>query len=132
MPVNPHEQAIRSTVNYRSVAELPMTPDLAVLSTPPDTIPGLIAELGARGCRAAVVVSAGFGEADRVAGKELQQRMLKRRLRAYAHLRRELHCSGVSPGILLLASSISVTATRISARVLRSGASSKACFSAGP
>jgi acetyltransferase len=76
MPVNPHEQAIRSTVNYRSVAELPMTPDLAVLSRPPDTIPGLIAELGARGCRAAVVVSAGFGEADRVTGKELQQRML--------------------------------------------------------
>jgi acetyltransferase len=73
MPVNPHERAIRSAVNYRSVAELPMTPDLAVLSTPPDTIPGLIAELGPRGCRAAVVVSAGFGEADRVAGKELQQ-----------------------------------------------------------
>lgn len=76
MPVNPHERAIRSAVNYRSVAELPMTPDLAVLSTPPDTIPGLIAELGKRGCRAAVVVSAGFGEADRVSGKELQQRML--------------------------------------------------------
>src|SRR5262249_21746232 len=49
MTVNPHEQAIRSTLSYRSVAELPMTPDLAVLSTPPDTIPGLIAELGERG-----------------------------------------------------------------------------------
>src|SRR5262249_42201161 len=73
---NPHEQAIRSTLNYRSVPDLPITPDLAVLSTPPDTVPGLIADLGARGCRAAVVVSAGFGEADRVAGKELQQRML--------------------------------------------------------
>src|SRR5262249_28950564 len=76
MTVNPHEQAIRSTLNYRSVPDLPITPDLAVLSTPPDTVPGLIADLGARGCRAAVVVSAGFGEADRVAGKELQQRML--------------------------------------------------------
>src|SRR5262249_15830874 len=40
------------------------------------------------------------------------------------------HCNGVSPGVLLLASSISVTATRISARVFRSGASSIACFSA--
>src|SRR5262245_37629429 len=74
MTVNPHEQAIRSTLNYRSVAELPITPDLAVLSTLPETIPGVIAELGARGCRAAVVVSAGFGEA--LAGKELQQQML--------------------------------------------------------
>jgi len=53
MAVNPHEQAIRSTLNYRSVAELPTTPDLAVLATPPPTIPGLIADLGARGCRAA-------------------------------------------------------------------------------
>ena len=76
MTVNPREQAIRSTLNYRSVAELPITPDLAVLSTPPAVIPGLIAELGGRGCRAAVVVSAGFGEAERVEGKELQQRML--------------------------------------------------------
>jgi len=76
MPVNPRERAIRSTVNYRTVAELPVVPDLAVLSTPPDTVPDLIAQLGARGARAAVVVSAGFAEADRVAGKELQQRML--------------------------------------------------------
>jgi acetyltransferase len=76
MTVNPREQAIRSTLNYRSVAELPMTPDLAVLSTPPDTIPGLIGELGARGCRAAVVVSAGFGEGEHLEGKELQQQML--------------------------------------------------------
>src|SRR5262252_2348050 len=40
------------------------------------------------------------------------------------------YCNGVSPGVLLLASSISVTATRISARVFKSGASSMACFSA--
>src|SRR5262249_35205448 len=60
----------------RSVANLPISPDLAVLSTPPDTIPALIAELGEKGCRAAVVVSAGFGEAVEGDGKELQQRML--------------------------------------------------------
>ena len=34
--------------------------------------------------------------------------------------------------VRFLARSISVTAIRISARVLRSGASSMACFSAGP
>src|SRR5262249_47718079 len=47
-------------------------------------------------------------------------------------IRHSPHCSGGSPGTLLLASSTSVTATRTSARVFRSGASSKACFSAGP
>ena len=51
-----------------------MTPDLAVLATPPATIPGLIAELGAKGCRAAVVVTAGFGEGESKAGDDLQQR----------------------------------------------------------
>jgi len=76
LTVNPREHAIHSTLNYRSVAELPISPDLAVLSTPPDTIPALIAELGEKGCRAAVVVSAGFGEAVEGDGKELQQRML--------------------------------------------------------
>ena len=42
------------------------------------------------------------------------------------------YCSGGSPLVRFLARSISVTAIRISARVLRSGASSIACFSAGP
>src|ERR1017187_5013970 len=57
LAVNPHETAIGSTLSYHSIADLPIAPDLAVLATPPATIPGLIAELGARGCRAAVVVT---------------------------------------------------------------------------
>lgn len=60
LPVNPHAEAIGSTLAYRSVAELPVTPDLAVIATPPATIPGLIAELAGRGCRAAVVITAGL------------------------------------------------------------------------
>src|SRR5258708_29825344 len=42
------------------------------------------------------------------------------------------YCSGGSPLVRFLARSIMVTAIRISARVLRSGASSIACFSGGP
>lgn len=77
MPVNPHEVAVHSILNYRSVAELPQTPDLAVISTPPASVPQLISELGDKGCRAAVVITAGFGEGDQTAGKELSQAMLK-------------------------------------------------------
>ena len=44
----------------------------------------------------------------------------------------KVYCSGVSPPVFFLASSISVTATSISARALRFGASSSACFSADP
>ncbi|CAN5334667.1 bifunctional acetate--CoA ligase family protein/GNAT family N-acetyltransferase [soil metagenome] len=61
-PVNPHEASIRSTLNYKSVADLPQPVDLAVIATPRETVPGLVADLGRRGCRAAVVVTAGFGE----------------------------------------------------------------------
>lgn len=77
LAVNPHETAIGSTLSYPSVAALPIAPDLVVLATPPDTIPGLVAELGARGCRAAVVVTAGFGEGGRAAGDALRAEMLK-------------------------------------------------------
>lgn len=77
MPVNPHAAAIRSAVSYRSVADLPLTPDLAVIATPPGTVPGLIAELGARGCRAAVVISAGLGAEAEGGGGTLRQAMLQ-------------------------------------------------------
>jgi len=61
---------------YPDVASLPTTPDLAVIATPPDTVPSIIAELGDRGTKAAVVITAGFGEAIEQHGKELQQAML--------------------------------------------------------
>src|SRR5687768_10132428 len=61
LPVALTARAIRSAVAYRSVSELPIAPDLAVIATPPATVPGLIADLGARGCRAAVVITAGLG-----------------------------------------------------------------------
>lgn len=60
MAVNPHAASIRSTLAYPSVAALPTVPDLAVIATPAAGVPELVAQLGARGCRAAVVISAGF------------------------------------------------------------------------
>ncbi len=77
MPVNPHEQAIHSILNYQTVADLPATPELAVICTPPPAVPSLISQLGERGCRAAVIITAGFGEGDQIAGKELRTAMLE-------------------------------------------------------
>ncbi|WGM38310.1 bifunctional acetate--CoA ligase family protein/GNAT family N-acetyltransferase [Caulobacter sp. NIBR1757] len=65
MAVNPRASSIRSTLAYPSVAALPITPDLAVIATPAATVPGIVSELGQRGCRAAVVISAGFDAAAR-------------------------------------------------------------------
>ncbi|OJA04548.1 bifunctional acetate--CoA ligase family protein/GNAT family N-acetyltransferase [Halomonas sp. QHL1] len=77
LTVNPNERAIRSSLNYHTVSELPLAPDLAIIATPPDSVPGLIRELGERGCRAAVVITAGFGEGERADGKALKQAMLE-------------------------------------------------------
>ncbi|MFD2236495.1 bifunctional acetate--CoA ligase family protein/GNAT family N-acetyltransferase [Aureimonas populi] len=62
MPVNAQRTAVRSTASYRTVAELPVDPDLAVVATAAPGVPRIIDELGRRGCRAAVVISAGFEE----------------------------------------------------------------------
>ncbi|HSW05004.1 acetate--CoA ligase family protein, partial [Aquabacterium sp.] len=45
---------------YMRPADLPQVPDLAVLCTPPATVPGLIEELGRLGTRAAIVMTAGL------------------------------------------------------------------------
>src|SRR5690606_29351982 len=76
MPVHPRERAINGVYAYRDVASLPETPDLAVLVTPPPSIPGLVAELGQRGTRAAVIITAGFGEGGNEEGSRLRQATL--------------------------------------------------------
>ena len=73
--VNPRHQTLGGIPVYPDVASLPRPPDLAVIVTPPDTVPGLVAALGARGTKAAVVITAGFGELGG-AGRALQQAAL--------------------------------------------------------
>ncbi|MCF8204316.1 MAG: bifunctional acetate--CoA ligase family protein/GNAT family N-acetyltransferase [Methylotenera sp.] len=59
-PVNPRLSNLDGERCYPRVSALPFTPDLAVLCTPPATVAGLIAALGAAGTRAAIVVTAGL------------------------------------------------------------------------
>jgi acetyltransferase len=65
--VNPHGGEIEGQPVYSSLDLLPETPDLAVIATPAETVPGVIADLGMHGCRAAVVISAGFEGGGRAA-----------------------------------------------------------------
>ncbi len=96
-PVNPRAEAIHGLAAYKDVASLPFTPDLAVIATPPDTVPPLVEELAAHGTRAAVILTAGFGEVS--AGKERAQQMLAA---ARPHLLRIVgpNCLGIAmPGL---------------------------------
>jgi acetyltransferase len=75
MLVNPHHETLDGMRVYPDIASLPRPADLAIIATPPDTVPGLVAELGAHGTRAAVVITAGFGELGE-RGRALQQAAL--------------------------------------------------------
>lgn len=74
--VNPKYKKIEGCKVYPDVGSLPKAPDLAVIATPPDTVPGLIEKLGKQGTRAAVVISAGFRERGNENGSRICARML--------------------------------------------------------
>ncbi len=76
MPVNPKAQAVEGVLAYPDVASLPFAPDLAVVCTPPDSVAGVVGELGARGTKACVVITAGFGEGGDAEGKARRQAVL--------------------------------------------------------
>jgi len=60
MPVNLRRPAVAGVLAYADVAGLPQVPDLAVVCTPPATIPGLVDDLGRRGTRATAVLTGGL------------------------------------------------------------------------
>jgi acetyltransferase len=76
MPVNPRYEAVAGVLTYPDVSSLPRVPDLAILCTPPDTIPELVDELGARGTRAVVVVARGLSTLRGPDGRTLEERTL--------------------------------------------------------
>lgn len=62
MFVNPKRDTVFDAPCYKSLDDLPETPELAVIATPPQTIPALVRALGAKGTKAVVVITAGFHE----------------------------------------------------------------------
>jgi acetyltransferase len=103
-PVNPKYDLVQGIRAYARPDELPAAPDLAVVCTPAATVPGLIARLGSRGTRAAVVITAGMNAALEEGQPTPRQAMLDA---ARPHLLRILgpNCIGLLvPGIGLNAS----------------------------
>ena len=76
-PVNPHHGEVAGRQAFAAVKDLPSVPDVAVICTPPATVPRLIAELGECGTKAAVVLTAGLRRATDEQGRTLDQAMLE-------------------------------------------------------
>ncbi|HLK66911.1 MAG TPA: bifunctional acetate--CoA ligase family protein/GNAT family N-acetyltransferase [Bryobacteraceae bacterium] len=61
-PVNPKRPSVLGIKAYKSIGDIPEPVDLAVVVTPPPSIPGIITECGEHGVEGAIVISAGFKE----------------------------------------------------------------------
>ena len=74
-PVNPKRPSVLGIKAYKSVKDLPERPDLAVVVTPAQAVPGIIEECAEAKIPGAIVISAGFKELG-PPGIALEQRIL--------------------------------------------------------
>ena len=75
-PVNPGEDELLGLKVYKSVADIPETPDLAVIIVPPPAVVPVIKECVDKGIKAGIVITAGFAELGEK-GAQLQQEMVE-------------------------------------------------------
>lgn len=76
MPVNPKYTAISGVLAYKEIQDLPVTPELAVICTPPITIPSLLMQLCVKGTRAAIILTAGLDAVPSPNGGSIKDEML--------------------------------------------------------
>jgi acetate---CoA ligase (ADP-forming) len=74
-PVNPNATSVHSVPAYASIADVPATPDLAVITVPKEYVLAVAEQCGAKGVRVLVVITAGFKEVG-PAGAEREQALL--------------------------------------------------------
>jgi acetyltransferase len=110
-PVNPRHASVAGIRAVPDVGSLDRAPDLAVICTPPQTIPGIIHQLGAKSGKAAVVLTAGLGAITDAQGRTLTQAMLDA---AKPHLLRILgpNCVGLLVPAIGLNASFAHTGAR--------------------
>lgn len=68
-PVNPKADEIMGLKCYPSIKDVPDKVDLAVIVVPARIVPSIIEEIGGKGTRAAVIISAGFSESGKEGAK---------------------------------------------------------------
>src|ERR1700722_15258253 len=74
-PVNPNRKEVQGLKAYPSVADLPETPDVAIVAIAAEHAVQGVEDLAKRGVKGALVFTAGFAEMDE-AGEEAQNRMV--------------------------------------------------------
>ncbi|MBI5007262.1 MAG: bifunctional acetate--CoA ligase family protein/GNAT family N-acetyltransferase [Nitrosomonadales bacterium] len=75
-PINSKHAEVQGQRAYPSIAAIGQPVELVVIATPPQTVPGIIEECGLHGVKAAVIITAGFGEVG-AEGAALEKQLLE-------------------------------------------------------
>jgi len=76
-PVNPKGGSILNITAYTSVAKLPETPDVAVVSTPRTAVPQIVRDCVSKEIKGIIIITQGFTDADDDEGQMLHQEILE-------------------------------------------------------
>jgi len=75
-PVNKESSEVLGVRAYQSIADVPGPIDLAVVTVPPQFVPGAILECAQKGVKVAEIITAGFGEVGEEGG-EVERKMVE-------------------------------------------------------
>jgi acetate---CoA ligase (ADP-forming) len=76
-PINPSRAEVQGYKCYKSLADLPESPEMVIVAVAGDNAIGAVEDCAAHGVKIAVVMASGFGEVDAVAGKAKERRMVE-------------------------------------------------------
>ncbi len=75
-PINPTRSEVQGCKAFASISQIAEPIELAVIATPPQSVPDIIEECGKHNVKAAIIITAGFGEAGEE-GKALERVVLE-------------------------------------------------------
>jgi acetyltransferase len=76
-PINAKNAVVQGHKAYPSISKIDGPVELVVIATPPQTVPDIIEECGKHGVKAAVIITAGFGETG-AEGQALERAVLEK------------------------------------------------------
>jgi acetyltransferase len=74
--VTTQSDTVAGVLAYRTVSQLQVTPDLAVICAPPETVPRVVADLGARDTRGVILLTPSLCTAAHERGRSVLQATL--------------------------------------------------------
>jgi acetyltransferase len=75
-PINSKHPEVQGQRAYTSISEIGQPVELVVIATPPQSVPGILEDCGVHGVKAAVIITAGFGETG-PAGAALERQLVE-------------------------------------------------------